>query len=42
LLPWTEANADLWAGTGLFGPRIDVGPDASDDIRLLGLLGRKD
>jgi uncharacterized protein (TIGR03086 family) len=41
LLPWTEATVHLWAGTGLFGPRIDAGPDASDDVRLLGLLGRK-
>ena len=40
LLPWTEANADLVAGSGMFGPRIDVGPGAPDDIRLLGLLGR--
>lgn len=41
LLPWAEANADLVTGSGLFGPRIDVGPDAPDDVRLLGLLGRR-
>ena len=41
LLPWTDANADLLAGSGMFGSRIDVGPDAPDDVRLLGLLGRK-
>jgi len=41
LLPWTEANADLVAGSGMFGSRIDVGPGAPDDVRLLGLLGRR-
>jgi len=41
LLPWTEANADLVADSGVFGPRIDSGPDAPDDVRLLGLLGRR-
>jgi uncharacterized protein (TIGR03086 family) len=41
LLPWTEANADLVTGSGLFGSRIDTGPAAPDDVRLLGLLGRK-
>jgi len=40
LLPWTEANAALVAGSGMFGPRIDAGPGAPDDVRLLGLLGR--
>ena len=40
LLPWTGANADLLAGSGMFGARIDVGPEAPDDVRLLGLLGR--
>jgi uncharacterized protein (TIGR03086 family) len=41
LLPWTEANADLVAGSGMFGRPIDTGPGAPDDVRLLGLLGRK-
>jgi uncharacterized protein (TIGR03086 family) len=41
ILPWTEANADLLTGSGMFGTRIDVGPDAPDDVRLLGLLGRR-
>jgi uncharacterized protein (TIGR03086 family) len=40
LLPWTEANADLLAASGMFGSSIEVGPGAPDDIRLLGLLGR--
>ena len=41
LLPWTEANAGLLAGSGMFGSRIDAGPDAPDDVRLLNLLGRR-
>ncbi len=41
LLPWTEANADLLAASGMFGSRIDAGPNAPDDVRLLGLLGRR-
>ena len=41
LLPWTEANADLVTVSGMFGSRIDVGPGAPDDVRLLGLLGRR-
>jgi len=40
LLPWTGANVDRWAGAGLFAPRIEAGPDASDETRLLGLPGR--
>ena len=41
LLPWTEANADLLTASGMFGSQIDAGPDAPDDVRLLGLLGRR-
>jgi uncharacterized protein (TIGR03086 family) len=41
MLPWTEANADLLAASGMFGTRIDTGPDGPDDVRLLGLLGRR-
>jgi len=41
LLPWTEANGDLLAGSGMFGSPIDAGPDAPDDARLLSLLGRQ-
>src|SRR5215471_18124685 len=41
LLPWAAANADMLAGSGMFGTRIDVGSDAPDDVRLLGLLGRR-
>ena len=36
-----EANADLVAGSGMFDPPIDAGPGAPDDVRLLGLLGRR-
>jgi uncharacterized protein (TIGR03086 family) len=41
VLPWTEANAGLLAGSGMFGTTIDPGAGAPDDVRLLGLLGRK-
>lgn len=41
LLPWTEANAGLLSSSGMFGARIDAGPGAPDDVRLLGLLGRR-
>jgi uncharacterized protein (TIGR03086 family) len=41
LLPWTGANADLLVGSGMFGSRIDADPGAPDDVRLLGLLGRR-
>ncbi|SRR5712692_9666636 len=41
LLPWTQANAGLLEGSGLFAPPISVGPDAPDDVCLLGLMGRK-
>ncbi len=41
MLPWAEANADLLAASGMFGTRIDTAPGGADDIRLLGLLGRR-
>ena len=41
LLPWAEAHAGLLAASGMIGSRIDAGPDAPDDVRLLGLLGRR-
>jgi uncharacterized protein (TIGR03086 family) len=41
LQPRTEANAGLLTASGMFGSRIDAGPDAPDDVRLLGLLGRR-
>ena len=41
LLPWTQANAGLLAGSGLFAQPIAVGPEAPDDVHLLGLMGRK-
>lgn len=40
LLTWTEANAEVLAGSGMFGVRIDAALGAPDDVRLLGLLGR--
>jgi uncharacterized protein (TIGR03086 family) len=40
LLPWAEANAQLLTGSGMFGSPVDLGPDASDQDRLLGLVGR--
>jgi uncharacterized protein (TIGR03086 family) len=41
LLPWAEANAELLTASGMFGTRISTGPGAPDDVRLLGLLGRR-
>jgi uncharacterized protein (TIGR03086 family) len=41
LLPWAEANAGLLTASGMFGSRIDAGSGAPDDVRLLGLLGRR-
>jgi uncharacterized protein (TIGR03086 family) len=41
LLPWVQARADFLAGSGMFGSRIDVSPDAPDNVRLLALLGRQ-
>jgi hypothetical protein len=31
----------LLAASGMFGSRIDTGPSAPADVRLLGLLGRQ-
>ncbi len=41
LLPWTEANVGLLTASGMFGSPIEVGSDAPDDVRLLGMLGRR-
>ena len=41
LLPWAEASAELLAGSGMFGSPVDLGPDAPDEVRLLGLVGRR-
>ena len=41
LLPWAEANAELLAGSGMFGSPIEAGPDEPDHVRLLRLLGRR-
>ncbi|HML01507.1 MAG TPA: TIGR03086 family metal-binding protein [Acidimicrobiales bacterium] len=40
LLPWAEAYAELLAGSGMFGSPVDLGPNAHDEVRLLGLVGR--
>jgi len=41
LLPWAEANAELLVASGMFGSPIDLDPNAPDDVRLLGLVGRR-
>jgi uncharacterized protein (TIGR03086 family) len=41
LLPWAEANAGLLTASGMFGSRFDAGSGAPDEVRLLGLLGRR-
>jgi uncharacterized protein (TIGR03086 family) len=41
LLPWAVANTDLLAGSGLFGSPIVTGASTPDEVRLLGLLGRR-
>ena len=41
LLPWAEANAEFLAESGMFGSRVDTGTGVPDDVRLLGLLGRR-
>jgi uncharacterized protein (TIGR03086 family) len=41
LMPWAEANAALLTGSGFFGSPIDTGRHAPEDVRLLGLLGRR-
>ena len=41
LLPWTKASIAQWEGLGLFAPRIDTGPNAPNDVELLGLIGRQ-
>jgi uncharacterized protein (TIGR03086 family) len=40
LLPWTEANAEMLTASGMFGSPVDLGPEVSDQDRLLGLVGR--
>jgi len=40
LLPGVREQEALLRGSGLFGERVEVGPDASDGEDLLGLLGR--
>jgi uncharacterized protein (TIGR03086 family) len=41
VLPWAQANVDLFAGSGMFARPVEVAPDAPDDVRLLALLGRQ-
>jgi len=40
LLAELTPNAEEWRAMGLFGPAVPVGPDATAQQRLLGLLGR--
>jgi uncharacterized protein (TIGR03086 family) len=40
LLPWAEANADLLAGSGMFGSPTEAGAGEADQVRLLRMLGR--
>jgi uncharacterized protein (TIGR03086 family) len=41
LLAWVEANRELLAGSGMFGSPIESGPDGTDQVRLLRMLGRR-
>jgi len=36
-----EPQLDLLVGSGMFGQRTEVGPDADDEARLLAALGRR-
>jgi len=36
-----EPRQDMLAASGLFAPPVDVGPDADDQTRLLGMFGRR-
>ena len=40
---WDEISpvAEEWRKLGVLGPEIAVGPDASPQERLLGLVGRR-
>jgi uncharacterized protein (TIGR03086 family) len=37
---WFDDREDIYRGAGAIGPRIDVGPDASDSDRLVARFGR--
>jgi len=41
LLPWAEAHSDLLASSGMFGSPAELPPGASDEHRLLALVGRR-
>lgn len=41
VLPAMEADQELLQASGMFAAAVDVGADASDADRLLGLLGRQ-
>lgn len=38
---YLEPQAEAWRSAGALGPRVDVGPDAGTQVRLLGLVGRR-
>jgi uncharacterized protein (TIGR03086 family) len=41
-LPITERLAEEWRSAGIFGEKLDAGPAASPQARLLALLGRRE
>ncbi|GGU84752.1 TIGR03086 family protein [Lentzea flava] len=41
VLKYVEQNVDQWSGTSMFDSPVPVAPDADDQTRLIGLLGRK-
>ncbi|MDX3663536.1 TIGR03086 family metal-binding protein [Streptomyces sp. ID05-26A] len=41
VLAYVERNADEWSGSSMFDSAVPVAPDADDQTRLIGLLGRK-
>jgi uncharacterized protein (TIGR03086 family) len=41
ILPWAEANAELFAGSGMFAPSLTTDESDGPDVRLLALLGRQ-
>lgn len=41
ILPAMESQEELIRASGVFGPRVEVGPDADDETRLLAILGRE-
>ncbi|SEQ49174.1 MULTISPECIES: TIGR03086 family metal-binding protein [Lentzea] len=41
VLSYVEDNVDDWSGSSMFDSPVPVPPDADDQTRLIGLLGRK-